>query len=101
MQLYSPGMTSECSRDNNRSLSRTDAGCDLDLGAPREEQRSLPKEGIGSSVETDILVSQWVDTRSAGCHEKSIWTSDRYLIGISLKATRVKLMRASRIVFDG
>jgi AraC family transcriptional regulator len=48
-----------------------------------------------------ILVSRWLETRAVCRHEKAVISSGRHIIGVALKATRVKLTRGSSTVFDG
>lgn len=81
------------------------------LGTPRSsydrhglyEERSwrcLVETDSGSG-EPDILVSRWVDTRSSCRYEKAVSSSDRHVISVALKTTRMKLTRGSSTVFDG
>jgi AraC family transcriptional regulator len=48
-----------------------------------------------------VLVSRWIETSEACRHEKAVPSSSRYVIGVALKAARVKLTRGSSTVFDG
>jgi AraC-like DNA-binding protein len=57
-------------------------------------------ENDGAS-DTDILVSRWTKPSVACRHEKTMPSSSRHVIGVALKATRVKLARGSSTVFDG
>ena len=52
-------------------------------------------------IEADILVSRWVDPRSSCRYEKAVSSSDRHVIGVALKTTRLKLTRGLRTIFDG
>jgi AraC family transcriptional regulator len=52
-------------------------------------------------TESDIVVSRWVDPQSDFCHYKTASWSDRHVICIALKTTRLKLTRGSYTVFDG
>ena len=52
-------------------------------------------------IEADILVSRWVDCRSSRRCEKAVSSSDRHVIGVAVKATRMKLTRGPYVVFDG
>ena len=54
-----------------------------------------------SSVEGDILISRWVDGRSFHRYEKAVSPSDRHVIGVALKTTRLKLTRGPQTIFDG
>jgi AraC family transcriptional regulator len=84
-----------------RPLPSSRTGYDLD--DPYEEQswRCLP-DGDGSpATEADILVSRWIDPRSCLRHEKTVSSSDRHVIAVALKTTRLKLSRGAHIVFDG
>ena len=57
-------------------------------------------ENDGAS-DADILVSRWTKPSVACRHEKTVPSSSRHVIGVALKATRVKLARGSSTVFDG
>lgn len=48
-----------------------------------------------------VLVSRWIETSDACRHEKTAASSNWYVIGVALKAARVKLTRGSSTVFDG
>jgi AraC family transcriptional regulator len=52
-------------------------------------------------AEAEIVVSRWIDSRSYCRHDQTASWSDRYIIGIALKTTRLKLTRDSHTVFDG
>jgi AraC family transcriptional regulator len=69
----------------------------------REERtwRCLTDVDRGSAVAADILVSRWVDSRSSCRHEKYVSPSDRYIIGVSLRTTRLRLTRGPHTIFDG
>jgi AraC family transcriptional regulator len=54
-----------------------------------------------STVEADILVSRWIDSRNSSRHEQYVSSSDRYIIGVSLKTTRLRLTRGPNTIFDG
>jgi AraC-like DNA-binding protein len=54
-----------------------------------------------SSVDGDILISRWVDGRSFHRYEKAVSPSDRHVIGVALKKTRLKLTRGPHTIFDG
>lgn len=54
-----------------------------------------------STVDGDILVSRWVDGRSFHRNEKAVSPSDRYVIGVALTTTRLKLRRGQQSIFDG
>jgi AraC family transcriptional regulator len=53
------------------------------------------------SIDGDILISRWVDRRSFRRHEKTMSPSDRHVIGVALKTTRLKFTRGPRTIFDG
>jgi AraC family transcriptional regulator len=53
------------------------------------------------TVDGDILISRWVDGRSFHRYEKTVSPSDRHVIGVALKTTRLKLTRGPRTIFDG
>jgi AraC-like DNA-binding protein len=52
-------------------------------------------------VEADILVTRWVDPSNSCRHEKVISSSDRHVIGVALKTTRLRFARGPHSVFDG
>jgi AraC-like DNA-binding protein len=54
-----------------------------------------------STVGGDILISRWVDSRSFYRYEKAASPSDRHVIGVALKTTRLKLRRGPQTIFDG
>ena len=54
-----------------------------------------------STVDGDILISRWVDGRSFHRCEKAVSPSDRHVIGVALKTTRLKLRRGPQTIFDG
>src|SRR5262245_49495656 len=54
-----------------------------------------------STVDGDILISRWVDGRSFHRYEKTVSPSDRYVIGVALKTTRLKFTRGPQTIFDG
>lgn len=80
--------------------------------APRDHESLRPTQAIaresqwrqidrtpGGMIE-DITISRWDDPRSTSSHEATT-PDDRYFVGIALKATRAKLTRGGRIVFEG
>jgi AraC family transcriptional regulator len=52
-------------------------------------------------IDGDILISRWVDRRSFRRYEKTVSPSDRHVIGVALKTTRLKFKRGPRTIFDG
>lgn len=48
-----------------------------------------------------ILISRWTDARNVCRFEESLTPSDRYVISIALKSTRLNLTRGRQIIFDG
>jgi AraC family transcriptional regulator len=74
-----------------------------DLGGLCEERgwRRLAEDDQSRAVETDILVSRWVDSRTCCRSEQAAPSPDRHIIGIALKTTRLKLTRGPVTVFDG
>jgi AraC family transcriptional regulator len=54
-----------------------------------------------STVDGDILISRWVDGRSFHRYEKAVSPSDRHVIGVALKTTRLKFTRGPQTIFDG
>ena len=54
-----------------------------------------------ATVDGEILISRWVDGRSFRRYEKTVSPSDRHVIGVALKTTRLKFTRGPHIIFDG
>jgi AraC family transcriptional regulator len=52
-------------------------------------------------IDGDILISRWVDRRNFRRYEKTVSPSDRHVIGVALKTTRLKFTRGPRTIFDG
>jgi AraC family transcriptional regulator len=84
-------------------LTTSGGGCDSGERRVCEERtwRCLADVDRCATVETDMLVSRWIDSRSSCRHEKCVSSSDRYIIGVSLKTTRLRLTRGPRTIFDG
>jgi AraC family transcriptional regulator len=74
-----------------------------DLGGLCEERRwrRLAEGDESRAIETDILVSRWVDSRSCCRSEHAVSSPDRHIIGVALKTTRLKLTKGSITIFDG
>ena len=51
--------------------------------------------------EQDILISRWIDRRSLRRCENAVSPSERYVIGVALKTTRLKFMRGPHTIYDG
>jgi AraC-like DNA-binding protein len=52
-------------------------------------------------IGAEILISRWVDRRSFRRYEKAVSSSDRYVVGVALRTTRLKLTRGLDTLFDG
>jgi AraC family transcriptional regulator len=52
-------------------------------------------------TEADIVMSRWVDPRGYWRHDETTSWSDRYIVGIAMKTTRLNYSRGSHNVFDG
>ena len=63
--------------------------------------RCLAVADGGPPIEADILVSRWVDARGSCRQAKVVSSSDRHVISVAVKATRLKLTRGPHTVFDG
>lgn len=76
---------------------------DTDRRGIFEEQswRCISAADARAPIEADIVVSRWTDRRSSCRREETVSSSDRYIIGIALEATRLKLTRGPRVIFDG
>ena len=74
-----------------------------DLGGLCEERswRRLAEDDESRAIETDILVSRWVDSRTCCRSEQAISSPGRHIIGVALKTTRLKLTRGPLTIFDG
>ena len=74
-----------------------------DLGGLCEERRwrRLAEDDESRAIETDILVSHWVDSRTCCRTEHAVSSADRHIIGVALKTTRLKLRRGAVTIFDG
>jgi AraC family transcriptional regulator len=49
----------------------------------------------------DVAISRWNDSRSISRLGETITPSDRYIVAIALRTTRLKLTRGRQIIFDG
>src|SRR6201991_5126638 len=85
-----------------RSLQTAGAGRDASLPGIYAERtwRCLAEAGR-LPIEADILVTRWVVPRSSCRCEKVISSSDRHVIGVALKTTRLKFASGPHSVFDG
>jgi AraC family transcriptional regulator len=85
-----------------RSLQTVGAGYDTNYRDVYEERtwRCLAVDGRPQS-DADILMSRWVDPRNFRRYEKTVSPSDRHVIGVALKTTRLKFTRGPHTVFDG
>jgi AraC family transcriptional regulator len=78
-----------------------------DQEAPREAQplhrerkwRQL-EHRVGGAIE-DITFSRWTDPGNTFRHEEATTPADRYFVGIALKASRLRLTRARKTIFEG
>jgi AraC family transcriptional regulator len=86
----------------HRSLQTVGAGYDTDHRDLYEERtwRCLVVDGP-PQTDADILISRCVDPRSFRRCEKAVSPSDRYIIGVALKTTRLKFTRGPHTIFDG
>jgi len=48
-----------------------------------------------------FVVSRWTDLRNTSRYDETVTPSDRYIISIALKSTRLRLTRERQIIFDG
>jgi AraC family transcriptional regulator len=49
----------------------------------------------------NVLASRWLDSRTYGRREEAKSSIDRHVVSLALKATRIRLARGSRTIFDG
>jgi AraC family transcriptional regulator len=85
------------------SLQKAYVECDTSQPGlhPERAWRRLAVADEGPPIEADILVSRWVDSRSSYRCEKAVSAPDRHVIGVAVKATRLKLARGPHTVFNG
>lgn len=85
------------------ALQTAGSGCDTTQPGLYSERswRSLTVADGCTPIDADILVSRWVDPRSSRRCEKAVSASDRHVIGVAVKATRLKLARGPHTVFNG
>ena len=87
----------------HRSLQIVGVEHDTDHRGLYEEQtwrRPVAVDGW-PPIDGDILISRWVDRRSFRRYEKTVSPSDRHVIGVALKTTRLKFTRGPHTIFDG
>jgi AraC family transcriptional regulator len=104
MHLQSYRAKPNLQRAASRSpLQTAGVGCDTTQPGLYVERtwRSLTVTDGCAPIEADILVSRWVDSRSSRRYEKAVSSSDRHVIGVAVKATRMKLTRGPYTIFDG
>ncbi len=71
-------------------------------GVHREHNwRCLRGIDRGTAAQTDILVSRWQDDRTSIRREQAKAPSDRYVVSIALKQTRLRLSRSPLTLFEG
>lgn len=66
----------------------------------QEKHWRTPEDSTGSAHE-EVLVSRWTDLRDETRHVWSTTPSDRYVIAIALRTTRLTLTREGTVIFDG
>src|SRR5689334_4049669 len=78
-------------------------GADYDLAGLMRERtwRCLAGEDSPEAFDSGILVSRWVDVRTACRRETVISSSDRHIIAVALKTTSLKLIRGSHTIYEG
>lgn len=79
----------------------SDTGDDRPRFCDEKSWRCLADTADGGARHAGILVSRWVETSASVRHENVAPSSSRHIIGVALKATRVRLTRGSSTVFDG
>ena len=84
-------------------LQTVGVGCDTRQPGlyPERTWRCFTAADGCTPTEADILVSRWVNSRTSRRYEKAVSSSDRHVIGVAVKATRMKLTRGQYTVFDG
>jgi AraC family transcriptional regulator len=80
-----------------------DSSDSVDRRQFREEKswRCLADAEDGPAGDAGVLVSRWIERSNACRHETAAPSSARFVIGVALKAARVKLTRGSSTIFDG
>jgi AraC family transcriptional regulator len=51
--------------------------------------------------ERDVLVTRWIDDRDCHRREQALSSPNRHVIGMALRAARLKFIRGARIIFEG
>jgi AraC family transcriptional regulator len=70
------------------------------LGEERSWRFAIDNDST-SALGMDIVASRWLDSRTHWRRESAEVSSSRHVISLALKATRVRLARGSRAIFDG
>ena len=52
-------------------------------------------------AQADILVSRWVDSSNSRRYEETMSGSDRHIVGVALKTTRLRFTRGPHTIFTG
>ena len=84
----------------HRSLQTVGVEHDTDCrGLYEESAWRCPAQSSDGRQSGDILISRWVDGRSFHRYEKAVSPSDRHVIGVALKTTRLKPHEGSSILY--
>jgi AraC family transcriptional regulator len=86
---------------SGRPLQTSGTDCDFDGVYDVRIWRCPAEDGNNRASGADILVSRWVDPRSSRHHESAVSSSERHVISVAVKTTRLKLTRGSHTIFDG
>lgn len=54
-----------------------------------------------ASAGEEIAVSRWMDPQNAGRTDEATTPLDRYVIGVAMRSTRLRLVAGSQVIFDG
>jgi hypothetical protein len=71
----------------------------VDLIYQEKQWRRLERDV--ASAGDEIAVSRWVDPQNAGRAEDITTPPDRYVIGIAMRSTRLRLATDRQVIFDG
>jgi len=86
----------------HRSLQTVEVDHDMDHRWPYGESTwRCPATRDEWLFERDILVSRWIDRRTVRRCEEAVSPSNRHVIGVALRATRLKFARGPHTIFDG
>ncbi len=63
--------------------------------------RRPPEASCQLAAEANILISRWLDGRTSQRHEQAVSPEDRYVVSLSLRPTRMRLLHEQRSLVEG